>query len=78
MVVEQKPLCLLVHWFNSGCSVEISKNNGSNMGKQVEVRPQSSSLKTLYFDLYTDRKYSVYFICLHKKFIVNILDVDLV
>nr|XP_046240867.1 rho guanine nucleotide exchange factor 3 isoform X2 [Scatophagus argus] len=35
MVMGQSPLCLLVHQFKSGCSVEFSK--GSNdMGKQVE------------------------------------------
>ncbi|XP_028432750.1 rho guanine nucleotide exchange factor 3 isoform X2 [Perca flavescens] len=35
MVVGQSPLCLLVHRFKSGCSVEYSKGN-NNMGKQVE------------------------------------------
>ncbi|XP_078103735.1 rho guanine nucleotide exchange factor 3 isoform X2 [Sander vitreus] len=35
MVVGQSPLCLLVHRFKSGCSVEYGKGN-NNMGKQVE------------------------------------------
>lgn len=38
MVVGQSPVCLLVHCFKSGCSVEFSKSNDNNMGKQVEVR----------------------------------------
>lgn len=38
MVVGQSPPCLLVHWFKSGCSVEVSIRNDNNMGKQVEVR----------------------------------------
>ena len=46
MVVGQKPLCLLVYQFKSGCSVEFITGN-NNMGKQVEVRFCSANINLI-------------------------------
>ena len=46
MVVGQKPLCLLVYQFKSGCSVEFITGN-NNIGKQVEVRFCSANINLI-------------------------------